>query len=80
MCNITTPEVLQKEASGSIRAERIKGMHVPAAITGKPVELGGCAVRSYSTSLGGVYVLEEALKRLGRNTAETGLLSRVSAT
>ncbi len=51
--------------------ERIKGMHVPAAITGKPVELGGCAVRSYSTSLGGVYVLEEALKRLGRNTAET---------
>jgi glutamate dehydrogenase/leucine dehydrogenase len=51
--------------------ERIKGMHVPAAITGKPVEVGGCAVRNYSTSLGGVYVLEEALKRLGRNTAET---------
>ncbi|HMK57086.1 MAG TPA: Glu/Leu/Phe/Val dehydrogenase [Dissulfurispiraceae bacterium] len=47
--------------------ERIKGMHVPAAITGKPVELGGCAARGYSTSLGGVYILEEALRRIGRD-------------
>ncbi len=45
--------------------ERISGMHAPAAVTGKPVELGGSRVRSYSTSLGGVYVLEEAMKRLG---------------
>ncbi len=45
--------------------ERIRGIHVPAAVTGKPVDLGGCRVRSYSTSLGGIYVLEEAMKRLG---------------
>jgi len=45
--------------------ERIRGIHVPAAVTGKPVELGGCRVRSYSTSMGGVYVLEEAMRRTG---------------
>lgn len=45
--------------------ERTKGSHVPAVVTGKPVELGGIKVRSYSTSLGGVVVLEEAMKKLG---------------
>ena len=43
--------------------ERIKGMHVPAVVTGKPLELAGSRARSYSTSLGGIYVLEEALKK-----------------
>lgn len=45
--------------------ERIKGEHVPAVVTGKPYELQGIKARSYSTSLGGVYVLEEAIKKLG---------------
>jgi glutamate dehydrogenase/leucine dehydrogenase len=45
--------------------ERIKGKHVPAVVTGKPPELAGCPVRSYSTSLGGIYVLEEAMKIAG---------------
>jgi glutamate dehydrogenase/leucine dehydrogenase len=44
--------------------ERIKGEHVFAVVTGKPVELGGSKARSYSTSLGGIYVLEEAMKRM----------------
>jgi glutamate dehydrogenase/leucine dehydrogenase len=45
--------------------ERIKGMHVPAVVTGKPLELAGSKARSYSTSLGGIYVLEEALRKTG---------------
>ena len=45
--------------------ERIKGEHVPAVVTGKPVELSGIKVRSYSTSLGGLYVLEEAMSKIG---------------
>ncbi len=45
--------------------ERTRGVHVPAVVTGKPVELGGIKARSYSTSLGGVVVLEEAIKKLG---------------
>ena len=44
--------------------ERIKGEHVPAVVTGKPYELQGIRARSYSTSLGGIYVLEEAMKKL----------------
>lgn len=43
--------------------ERIKGEHIPAVVTGKPIELGGSRARSYSTSLGGIYILEEALKK-----------------
>jgi glutamate dehydrogenase/leucine dehydrogenase len=44
--------------------ERMKGEHVFAVVTGKPVELGGSKARIYSTSLGGIYVLEEAMKRM----------------
>ena len=49
--------------------ERIKGEHVPAVVTGKPVELSGIKVRSYSTSLGGLYVLEEAMSKIGMDKA-----------
>jgi glutamate dehydrogenase/leucine dehydrogenase len=45
--------------------ERLKGKHVPAVVTGKPIELGGSRARSYSTSLGGIYVLEEAMNKIG---------------
>ncbi len=47
--------------------ERIQGGHVPAVVTGKPVELGGTKARHYSTALGGIYVLEEALNKVGLN-------------
>ena len=49
--------------------ERIRREHVPAVVTGKPIELGGSKARKYSTSLGGIYVLEEVLKKMGtKNT------------
>jgi glutamate dehydrogenase/leucine dehydrogenase len=51
--------------------ERIKGEHVPAVVTGKPVELQGIMARRYSTSLGGVYVLEEATKKAGMDPLKT---------
>ncbi|MDA8431974.1 MAG: Glu/Leu/Phe/Val dehydrogenase [Nitrospiraceae bacterium] len=53
--------------------ERIKGMHVPAVVTGKPLELAGSRARSYSTSLGGIYVLEEALKKAGLSELPKGV-------
>jgi glutamate dehydrogenase/leucine dehydrogenase len=53
--------------------ERIKGEHVPAVVTGKPIELGGSKVRSYSTSLGGVYVLEEAMKIIGMKASDVSI-------
>jgi len=36
-------------------------------VTGKPIELGGSKARSYSTSLGGIHVLEEAMKKTKMN-------------
>jgi glutamate dehydrogenase/leucine dehydrogenase len=45
--------------------ERIKREHVPAVVTGKPPQLGGIAARRFSTALGGIHVLEEAMKELG---------------
>lgn len=53
--------------------ERIKGEHVFAVVTGKPVELGGSKARSYSTSLGGIYVLEEAMKRMDIDKFEVSI-------
>ncbi|MBI4847825.1 MAG: Glu/Leu/Phe/Val dehydrogenase [Nitrospirae bacterium] len=45
--------------------ERITRKHSPAVVTGKPVELGGIKTRRYSTALGGIYLLEEAMKERG---------------
>ena len=45
--------------------ERIRREHIPAVVTGKPPELGGIHVRRYSTALGGVHVLEQAMKERG---------------
>jgi len=45
--------------------ERIKREHVPAVVTGKPPALGGIKARRYSTALGGVHVLEQAMKEHG---------------
>jgi glutamate dehydrogenase/leucine dehydrogenase len=53
--------------------ERIKGEHAFAVVTGKPVELGGSKTRSYSTSLGGIYVLEEAMKRMDMDKFEASI-------
>ncbi len=42
--------------------EKITGQHAPAAITGKPLELGGSLGRDKATSQGGFFILREALK------------------
>lgn len=42
---------------------RIKGYTDYGFITGKPLELGGSVGRDIATSLGGIFVLEEALKK-----------------
>jgi len=45
--------------------EKLVGHHAPGVITGKPLALGGSEARSYSTAMGAVYVLEEAVKKVG---------------
>lgn len=51
--------------------EKMVGHHEPGMITGKPLSLGGSAGRSFATAQGGVYVLEEAMKKLGKKPSET---------
>jgi glutamate dehydrogenase/leucine dehydrogenase len=51
--------------------ERIRREHVPAVVTGKPPELGGIHVRRYSTALGGIHVLEQAMKERGMDPPGT---------
>ncbi len=57
----TTPEIMAWMAN---EFSRIVGENTPASFTGKPVEVGGSLGRADSTSVGGVYVLEEALKKI----------------
>jgi glutamate dehydrogenase/leucine dehydrogenase len=45
--------------------ESIVGHHAPGVITGKPLSSGGSAGRGEATAQGGVYVLEEAVIKLG---------------
>ena len=45
--------------------EKLIGHKEPGMITGKPLELGGSLVRDIATGLGGVFVLEETLNKLG---------------
>jgi len=65
----TTPEIM-----GWMLDEYEKlhgGENHPGVITGKPLELFGSKGRSYSTSLGGFYVIEELLQNheLGKNAS-----------
>jgi glutamate dehydrogenase len=47
---------------------RLEGFNSPAVITGKPLEVGGSHGRGFSTAMGGVYVLIEALKTIGKDS------------
>lgn len=58
----TTPEIMGWMLD---EFQKLTGKKAPAFITGKPLELGGSKVRDIATALGGVYVLEEAVKKLG---------------
>jgi glutamate dehydrogenase (NAD(P)+) len=44
--------------------ETMTGHKNPGVITGKPLSVGGSQARGYSTAQGGVYVLEEAVKKI----------------
>ncbi len=50
--------------------EKIKGYHEPGVITGKPIELGGCALRKDSTSKGGKIILKEFLNKIRKKPEE----------
>ena len=58
----TTPEIMGWMLD---EYEKLTGKKAPAFITGKPLELGGSKVRDIATALGGVFVLEEAVAKLG---------------
>ena len=51
--------------------EKILGHSSPGVLTGKPLELGGSLGRSYATSQGGFFVLEEYLKKTGKKPEDT---------
>ena len=58
----TTPQIMAWMLD---EYEKLVGEKAPGFITGKPLEVGGSKVRDISTALGGVYILEEAVKKLG---------------
>ncbi|MBI5754927.1 Glu/Leu/Phe/Val dehydrogenase [Candidatus Peregrinibacteria bacterium] len=46
---------------------RVVGKDSPGVVTGKPIEIGGSLGRASATAQGGVYVLLELVKKLGKN-------------
>ncbi|PIZ50484.1 glutamate dehydrogenase [Candidatus Woesearchaeota archaeon CG_4_10_14_0_2_um_filter_33_13] len=57
----TTPQIM---AWMMDEYEKLIGEKAPGVITGKPLEVGGSLVRDIATALGGIYVLEEAVKKV----------------
>lgn len=51
--------------------EKLTGRHEPGVITGKPLLIGGSQGRSYSTAMGGYFVLREAMQRYDLNPAKS---------
>lgn len=60
----TTPQIM---AWMKDEYEKLVGEKAPGVITGKPLEVGGSLIRDIATALGGVYVLEEAARKLNLN-------------
>lgn len=58
----TTPQIMAWMLD---EYEKLVGYHAPGMITGKPLSLGGSAGRGEATARGGVYVLTEALAKVG---------------
>lgn len=63
----TTPQIMAWMLD---EYEKLVGEHAPGMITGKPLAIGGSAGRGFSTAQGGVYVLGEAVKKMGWNPRE----------
>lgn len=57
----TTPQIM---AWFMDEYSRIQGEPTPAIVTGKPIEMGGSLGRDTATAQGGVYVLENILKKI----------------
>ncbi len=51
--------------------EKVSGGHYPGMITGKPVEVGGSLGRTEATGYGVIFVVREALKRMGLSAEGT---------
>lgn len=71
--DIPAPDVYtdkQTMAWMSDEYDKLVGKHVPGAFTGKPVVLGGSEGREKATAQGGVYVLEEIVKKKGWGSKE----------
>lgn len=51
--------------------ESLMGRHQSGVITGKPLSIGGSEARGYSTAQGAVYILEEAVKKIGLEPGAT---------
>lgn len=51
--------------------EKLVGEHAPGMITGKPLALGGSRGRDKATAQGGVFVLLEAVKKMGWEASKT---------
>ena len=64
----TTPQIMAWMLD---EYEKCVGYHAPGMITGKPLSLGGSAGRGFATAQGGVYVVEEVMKKLGKKPHET---------
>lgn len=57
----TTPEIMGWMLD---EYQKLTGKKALAFITGKPLELGGSKMRDIATALGGIYVLEEVVKKI----------------
>lgn len=66
----TTPQIMAWMLD---EYEKLVGEHAPGMITGKPLSIGGSAGRGFSTAQGGVYVLNEAVKKMGWNKHEVNV-------
>ena len=64
----TTPQIMSWMMD---EFSRMKGYNVPGVVTGKPIEVGGTKGRKFSTSQGGVYVLEKAMAKLKMDSKKT---------
>jgi glutamate dehydrogenase/leucine dehydrogenase len=65
----TNPKIMGWFADEYARCNN--GVFVPGVVTGKPVELFGCAGRAQATAQGSIYVLDEYVKQKGITPSKT---------
>lgn len=63
----TTPEIMAVMLD---EYEKVVGHSEPGMITGKPIALGGSKGRGEATAQGGVFILEEFVKEIGRTPSD----------